>query len=119
FNFLTEELKVTINQIDLEKSKLNTIFNYMAEGVIAIDRDGYLIHVNPIARKILKLDENALFKKQDLGDLKIYNLNYYDTSSLQGESQVEIDDNFYKVKYAPFKRENMENSGIIVVLQDI
>lgn len=119
FNFLTEELKVTINQMDLEKSKLNTIFNYMAEGVIAIDRDGYLIHVNPIARKILKLDENALFKKQDLGDLKIYNLNYYDTSSLQGESQVEIDDNFYKVKYAPFKRENMENSGIIVVLQDI
>lgn len=119
FNYLTEELKLTINQMDLEKSKLNTIFNYMAEGVIAIDSDGYLIHVNPIARKILKLDEDALYKKQDLGELKIYNLNYYDSSSLQGESQVEIEDNFYKVKYAPFKRDNMENSGIIVVLQDI
>lgn len=119
FNYLTSELKTTIKQMDLEKSKLDTIFNYMAEGVIAIDKDGYLIHANPIARDILNLDEDALYKKQDLERLKIKNLNYLDPSSLQGESQIDIKDDFYKVKYAPFKRENSENLGIIIVLQDI
>ena len=119
FNYLTTELKSTITQMDLEKSKLDTIFNYMAEGVIAIDKDGYLIHANPIAKEILNLDEDALYKKQDIEKLNITNLNYSNTSSLQGESKVELKNNFYKVKYAPFKKENNVNIGIIVVLQDI
>ena len=34
FNYLTLKLKDTIQEMDLEKSKLNTIFNYMADGVI-------------------------------------------------------------------------------------
>ena len=119
FNYLTTKLKSTITQMDLEKSKLDTIFNYMAEGVIAIDKDGYLIHANPIAREILDLDENSLYKKQDIEKLNIKNLNYSNTSSLQGESKIEIKNNFYKVKYAPYKKENNVNIGIIVVLQDI
>ncbi len=119
FNYLTGELKTTIKQMDLEKSKLDTIFNYMAEGVLAVDKDGYLIHANPIAKEILSLDTDALYKKQNLENLKIENLNYYDANTLQGESLVELNDCFYKIKYAPFKRENSENLGIIVVLQDI
>ncbi|RVU55648.1 HAMP domain-containing sensor histidine kinase [Anaerosphaera multitolerans] len=119
FNYLTEELNTTINQMNLEKSKLNTIFNYMAEGVIAVDRQGFLIHANPIARQILILGDNYLYKKIDLTELNISNINYYDDSTLEGENKIEIDDNFYKVKYAPYKREDNANLGLIVVLQDI
>ncbi|EFI41724.1 ATP-binding protein [Peptoniphilus sp. oral taxon 386] len=119
FNYLTEELNTTINQMNLEKSKLNTIFNYMAEGVIAVSRSGYLIHANPIAREILDLDENYLKTKQDLTKLNIFGINYSDNSSLEGESELEIKDKFFKIKYAPYKKGRLTNLGLIVVLQDI
>lgn len=119
FNYLTEELKTTISQMNLEKSKLNTIFDYMAEGVIAIDRQGFLIHANPIARNILDLDSNYTKNKINLGDLNIFNINYADQNTLKGESQIEIKESFYKIKFAPYKKNDRVNLGLIVVLQDI
>ena len=62
FNYLTLKLKDTIGEMDLEKSKLDTIFNYMADGVIAIDTRGYIIHANPIATDILGLGN--IFEKE-------------------------------------------------------
>ncbi len=43
FNYLTLKLKDTIEEMDLEKSKLDTIFNYMADGVIAVDTRGAIL----------------------------------------------------------------------------
>ncbi|MDO5040523.1 MAG: ATP-binding protein [Peptoniphilus sp.] len=118
FNYLTDELKSTISQMELEKSKLNTIFNYMAEGVLAINRKGYMIHANPIARNILDLDEDYIEKQFDLSKLNI-KVDYNVLSTLEGESQVPIKGEFYKIKYAPYRLKNYFDLGIIVVLQDI
>src|SRR5699024_9273976 len=63
FNYLTLKLKDTINEMDLERSKLDTIFNYMAEGVVAIDTMGSIIHANPIAIDILNLKEDYINKE--------------------------------------------------------
>lgn len=120
FNYLTEELKNTISEMDLERDKLDTIFNYMAEGVIAVDRESYLIHANPTARVILDIEDEYVLKvKQDLRKLNIKKVNYYNLDTLSGESQVEIKDCFYNVKYAPYKNDRGFVSGIIVVFQDI
>ncbi|MDO5714227.1 MAG: ATP-binding protein [Tissierellia bacterium] len=121
FNYLTQELDETIGKMDIERSKLDTIFNYMAEGVIAMDRNGHLIHANPIARKILKIPEEDVTKgvKLDLSKINIDGINYYDYSSLKGESQAELNGNFYNVKYAPYKNDSHESTGLIVVFQDV
>ncbi len=76
FNYLTLKLKDTIQEMDLEKSKLNTIFNYMADGVIAVDTNGQLIHANPVAIKILDLEKikDELFYKQRPFPMEIINL---------------------------------------------
>lgn len=118
FNYLTKELNKTISQTELEKSKLNTIFNYMAEGVLAINNENKLIHANPIARKILNLDENFENKFFDLSKLNIF-VDYAKLESLEGESELEIDNKFYKIKYAPYRLKNYSDLGIIIVFQDI
>ena len=118
FNYLTKELNKTISQTELEKSKLNTIFNYMAEGVLAINNENKLIHANPIARKILNLDENFENRFFDLSKLNIF-VDYAKLESLEGESELEIDNKFYKIKYAPYRLENYSDLGIIIVFQDI
>lgn len=119
FNYLTDELTQTIEQMDLEKSKLNTIFNYMAEGVIAIDRRGNLIHANAIAKILLNLREEDFNRRMDLEQLHLNGINYYDADTLQGEEMLELKNSFYKVKYAPYETEEVSNAGIIIVFQDI
>ena len=119
FNFLTKELRETIEKMDLEKSKLNTIFNYMAEGVIAIDRNNKLIHANSIAKKILNISEKDFNREINLKSINLYNIDYKKVETLKGEELTKISDTFYKIKYAPYKSDAFINSGLIIVLQDV
>ncbi len=119
FNYLTKELRETINQMDLEKSKLDTIFNYMAEGVIAIDRDNRLVHSNSIAKALLNISDKDIDREINLSSISLENINYNDEESLRGEELTKINDKFYKVKFAPYKSENYMNSGLIIVFQDV
>lgn len=119
FNFLTKELRETIEKMDLEKSKLNTIFNYMAEGVIAIDRNNKLIHANSIAKKILNISEKDFNREINLKSINLYNIDYKNEDTLKGEELTKISDTFYKIKYAPYKSDALINSGLIIVLQDV
>ncbi len=126
FNYLTLKLKDTLQEMDLEKSKLNTIFNYMAEGVIAIDINGNVIHANPIAVKILNIDkEDIKFYDENgsnsfkLSRINLNNIDYMDESTLKGDKTLEKDSQVFKLKYAPFKNEKNDIGGLIIVFQDI
>lgn len=119
FNFLTKELRETIGKMDLEKSKLNTIFNYMAEGVIAIDRNNKLIHANSIAKKILNISEKDFNREINLKSINLYNIDYKNEETLKGEELTKISDTFYKINYAPYKSDTFVNSGLIIVLQNV
>lgn len=122
FNQLTLKLNETIDEMELERSKLDTIFSYMEEGVIAVDKNGDLIHANPIGRKILNLEDSDIgenkykLEPQNLGLLEI---DYKNESTLNGEKLIEINGNVYKVKYAPYRNEQQSIEGIIIVYQDI
>lgn len=118
FNGLNRDLGNTFDRLELERSKLNTIFDYMAEGVVAIDRNRRLVHANPIARKILSLSKNHVGSVVDFSMVNIKDIDFKDVSSLSGEVNAQIKDVFYKVKYAPYKSEGRV-LGVIVVLQDI
>ncbi|WP_295149558.1 ATP-binding protein [uncultured Peptoniphilus sp.] len=119
FNFLTKELRESIEKMDLERSKLDTIFNYMAEGVIAIDRNNRLIHANSIAKKILNISEKDFYRVINLKSINLNNIDYKNEESLRGEELTKIANSFYKIKYAPYKSDAFINSGLIVVLQDV
>ncbi|NMB27026.1 MAG: cell wall metabolism sensor histidine kinase WalK [Tissierellia bacterium] len=124
FNYLTLKLKDTIQEMDLERSKLDTIFNYMADGVIAIDVNSHIIHANPIAIDILGLEETI---NEELINRKIFpmesinltEIDYEDSSSLEGDRVVEINSVVYRIRYAPFRNERNNIGGVIIVFQDI
>lgn len=125
FNHLTLKLKDTIQEMDLERSKLDTIFSYMAEGVIAVDTNSEIIHANPIALELLNLKKIELEKYIDLEKalplqiINIGDIDYNDEKTLEGETNFEIGSQVYKVKYAPFKNEKKDIGGLIIVFQDI
>lgn len=123
FNYLTLELKNRIEEIDLEKSKLETIFTYMAEGVIAVNNDNEIIHANLIAQDLLNLKYNYLEEKTHLNfdELGIKGINFEDEDTLKGNHILSLSGEVYKVKHAPYrnKADSENNIGIIMVFQDI
>ena len=121
FNQLTFKLKQTIDEMDLERSKLDTIFSYMAEGVIAIDKNGIIIHANPIGQKITGISDQYINQetKLQLESVNMGSLNYAKPKTLNGETIFETGNGAYKIKYAPFKNDKDIIAGIIMVFQDI
>lgn len=122
FNYMANELKNTLSEISSEKNKVVTILNYMADGVLAYDLKGSVIHVNPAARKYLG-DDIAQKTFQDFAgnaglDIQIENIIYLEEASVK-EFDTVINNLFIKVYFAVFTDTNKRPEGFIVVLHDV
>ena len=94
----------------------------MTDGIIAFDLDGEIIHINPAARKLLKLDDDdnnfdTIFKKIGI-NINIEKIIYLEnwTSS---EQKVDLQDRYVNMLFAQFKDEDDRPAGVIAVIQDI
>lgn len=122
FNYMADSLKKTLIEISSEKNKIETILNYMTDGVIAFNLKGEVIHTNPASRKMFEdelsdksFDEYA--EKYGL-KLKIEDiLNPGDITSK--EANLVKDDKILRVYFAVFTDESKRPEGLIAVLQDI
>ncbi|MTI70316.1 MAG: cell wall metabolism sensor histidine kinase WalK [Firmicutes bacterium] len=124
FNFLTDKLNSTISEMYREKSKMETLFNYMADGLLAVNDKGDIIHANPVALNILNFTYNDIIKiKFDdiFKDIdKNITLEYLTKKdSWEGAETIHIGKSTYRAKYAPFKNNRNEIGGLIIVFQDI
>lgn len=52
FNEMAGVLKNTLDEVNLERNKLETIFLYLTDGVVAFDQKGSLLHVNKAAKEL-------------------------------------------------------------------
>lgn len=60
FNHMADELNFTMNEMSVEKSKIETVLLYMADGVVAFNSDGVLIHINPAAMRLLNITKESV-----------------------------------------------------------
>ncbi len=125
FNLLREKLNITLAEISNEKSKLETILHYMADGLIAIDLSGKIIHANPAAKKMLGIIDADLETKNCNDILKkysaIFHLENLKEKCKDGSAQgiFNYGASAFAVRYDRFRDENDEDVGIIIILQDI
>lgn len=122
FNFMSRELKKTLNEISSEKNKIETILNYLTDGVVAFNLKGELIHANPASKRMLEIEEfgfdfNEFSRMYDLG-VAIEEILYLEVFSTK-EANINIKDKFIKVYFALFTDETKNAEGIIAVLHDI
>ena len=122
FNFMAKELKKNMNEISREKNKIETILNYMADGVIAFNLNGEIIHANPASKHMLCIDEvtcdfNEFSQKYNLG-VSIEEILYLEVFSTK-EADIHIEEKYIKAHFALFTDENKNPEGIITVLHDI
>ena len=109
---------VTNDDLDIN----NSIFLHMTDGIIAFDRDGKIVLINPAAQKMMNvLPEHTTFDdifgkfKLDINTEKVIYLDSWTST----EQRIQVDDQYVKVLFAPFKNEDERPDGVIAVIQDI
>ncbi len=63
FNLMAVKSRARIETINTDRSKLNAILTGMREGVVAVDRDDLVIHINQAAAAMLQIDAAASIGK--------------------------------------------------------
>lgn len=126
FNILREKLDATLEEISSEKNKLGTILEYMADGLIAIDLDGRILHANPQAREMLGIAEDADLSKANYNQLASGIAEGLSLDKLKenckdegAQGVFEQDGRIFAVRYDRFKDEDAADIGIIIIIQDI
>jgi len=122
FNRMAEQLKEKLIEVSSEKSKVETILNYMTDGIVAFDYLGQLIHINPASLKSLEcddLDESFKMFVSRFGlSIKLEDITYMSTMSTRIED-VTYKKKYLKLFFAPFYDVENNAEGVIVVMQDI
>ena len=116
FNDMAQQLKDTIQQVENERNKLDTLFLHMTDGVVAFSSEGAVIHANPAAAEMLHVAIDESTRYQDLFgeiaplDSVLSAPDYLEGERVEGERYLEL-------LLAPFDRENQ--AGALVVLHDV
>lgn len=125
FNLLRQQLNLTLSEISNEKSKLETILKYMADGLIAVDLSGHIIHANAAAMAMLNMTADDMENKPYDDIIRQYNENLIFEKLRENCKDGGVADIFvhggstFAVRYDRFKDENAQDVGIIMILQDI
>ena len=107
---------VTNDDLDIN----NSVFLHMTDGIIAFDRNGVVILINPAAKQMMNISPQDTTFEDIFGRLHI-NLEkiIYLENWTKTEERFQIEDRFVNVYFAPFKKENDRTVGVIAVIQDI
>lgn len=117
FNEMAAILRDTIEQVQGERDKLNTLFLHMTDGVAAFTSDGKIIHMNYATEKLLeiKFEENLTFNEVFHG----MNMPNEIEAEQKGYIQTEIqrENKSLTVLFARYGNES--DGGIMAVIRDI
>lgn len=122
FGIMTTELKEKLSEVSTQKNQIETILLHMTDGIIAFNRKGEIILINPAAKKFLSIrpeDNNFddIFKKFNL-DINMEKVIYLENWT-STEQRIKVEDIYVNVFFAPFKNESDRPDGVIAVVQDI
>lgn len=123
FNDMSSQLQKTMLLMSTEKNKIEEILINMNDGVVAFGVDGKIIHINPTARKMFKINDyenitfDGFFEKTDV-NIKLGDLLYLENTGIT-ERDIVLKNTTLKASFSVFEDELDKTRGVIVVLQDV
>ncbi len=116
FNDMASQLQSTIRQVEKERTKLDTLFLRMTDGVVAFSQEGQVIHVNPAAQEMLG---------RAIDDTTTYDQLFSHIAPIQSvlaapdylEVAQQLGGRYLQLFLAPFDRN--QQGGVLVVLHDV
>ncbi len=128
FNFLNKRLSDNINQLAGETSKLEAIINNSGDGLIAINNQREILHINQPAKQILNLDTQKEYRSyQEITENapEAFQFSYIINKhpEWRGTELVNIEPFTYQLRFEPFSSESSSKeegkNGLIIIIEDI
>lgn len=117
FNDMASVLHSTLEAVEDERNKLDTLFLHMTDGVVAYDRDGALIHCNPAASELLERSADECVYAGLFEPLCPFEKVMAMQRSDFVASELTVGERTVELYFAPFSDE--ERGGVLVVLHDV
>ena len=119
FNNMAGVLKETLDEIESERNKLNTLFLHMADGVVAFAPGGGVLHMNPAAQRMLGIPYTSGLNYKDIFSDLVLPKNEDEADEKEYfEMSYEKNGKAFKLFFAPFGISENE-TGIMTVIHDI
>jgi two-component system sensor histidine kinase VicK len=122
FGLMTTELKEKLSEVSTQKNQIETILLHMTDGILAFNRQGEIILINPAAKKFLSIRPEDSNFDDIFGKFKL-NINMEKIIYLENwtstEQRIQVDDRYVNAFFAPFKNDSERPDGVIAVIQDI
>ncbi len=125
-NEMAVQLEKRIDTILEQKSELDAVFASMSEGVLTVDLNGKIQHLNQSASKILKVDKAMSRKRPFVEMISQPEVLAYIQEALTKdyieEQEVKLFDtkkHILRLRGSPLKRGNKEKTGVVIVINDI
>ena len=128
FNAMAQQLQETLTEVENERNKLDTLFLYMTDGVVAFSASGAVIHANPAAEEMLGRpipvsseeqgeEPKLVTTSSSLGISRpsMTCLRWRPMAGLNGTR--EVNGRSLELLLAPFYRERQ--GGVLVVIHDV
>lgn len=104
------------------KNITETILLHMTDGIILFDMDGKIIHINPAAKRLLKIyDKDAtftsIFEEIDV-DVNLEKIIYLEELT-STEKRINIDEKYLNIFFEPVRDAADKPEGLMTLIQDI
>ena len=122
FNYMASQLGISMALITSEKNKLEKIFEHMADGVMAFNRQGLLIHENSVCYDLIgSLNMAHHFDEifQNIGMDIYFEGVLLGETKLNSEDLIVVEDRYLKMYFDIYLNAGKEPDGLVVVIQDV
>ena len=122
FAGMNTELTENLREVTRQKNQMETILLHMTDGIVAVNTEGKIIHINPTARELLGITKNVKSYEEVFDPLK-FDINLEKVIYLENwtstEKKVVLGDKTISLFFAPYRNEEDILDGVIIVIQDI
>jgi two-component system phosphate regulon sensor histidine kinase PhoR len=125
-NSIAGRLKNAISQTAEARNLAQAILSSMTDGVIALNRQGEVLFINPVVEQILGISQHSSFGKNILGVVRNYEVERLMERALESKQPLakEIkllvpEPKDFRLQATPLAGEGAGNGGVVVLLHDI
>ena len=123
-NLLAFRLKQTVEEITDDKDRMRAILNSMADGVVAVDRSGRVLLMNPVVENVLGIAEKAGRGREIVEVFRHYDFEKYLREALSTQKdfikEIQIltpDPRIFSVHFTPLK--GNDRGGVVALFRDV
>ena len=122
FNYMANQLGISMAEVSSEKNKLQKIFEHMADGVMAFNTQGALIHLNSVCYEMIGENARGNNFEEIFRNINIKTKFEEILSSKpmnNNDETIVVGDKYLKIYFDAYLNSRREKDGIVIVIQDV